>query len=268
MKKFTVPLLLLTLTWIPIACAQLAAPDARGLSYGHVHLNVSDVATHQNLWVEHFNAELVSRGPLTAIKFPNLIILLRENPPTMGSRETVMDHFGFKVRNLEKFLSRWRAAGFNVESEFTGSEGQRNAYIMMPDDVYVELQEDQSLHVEVLGYHIHYLTDRYQQLLQWYAEVFDLEPRPRGRIETTTNVPGMNLSFGNSRTPRAATQGAAIDHIGFEVDDMAAFVERLEAKGIMLDSPVREIASIGLKVAFLTDPQGVYIELTEGLDDY
>ena len=40
------------------------------------------------------------------------------------------------------------------------------------------------------------------------------------------------------------------------------------AKGIELDAPVREVASIGLKIAFLTDPQGVYIELTEGLIDY
>ena len=28
------------------------------------------------------------------------------------------------------------------------------------------------------------------------------------------------------------------------------------------------IEAIGLKIAFLTDPSGVYIELTEGLDEY
>ncbi|MCB1670363.1 MAG: VOC family protein [Gammaproteobacteria bacterium] len=268
MNKFVRTLILLSLGWAPLTFAQLAVPSAEGLTYGHVHLNVSDVALHQKLWVELFDAEVVSKGPLTAIKFPNMIILLRENPPTMGSRQTVMDHFGFKVRNIETFLARWRAAGYPVESEFIGSEGQKNAYVMMPDDVYVELQEDQSLHVEVMGYHVHYFTDQYQELLQWYTRVFDLETRPRGRIETTTNVPGMNLSFGNSRTPRVGTQGAAIDHIGFEVDDLEAFVARLAAKGIELDSPIREIPAIGLKIAFLTDPQGVYIELTEGLDDY
>jgi catechol 2,3-dioxygenase-like lactoylglutathione lyase family enzyme len=169
---------------------------------------------------------------------------------------------------MADFLAKWRAAGYEVMSEFTGSEGQNNAYVMMPDDVYVELQEDQSLHVEVMGYHIHYFTDQYEDLLKWYTNAFDLEVRPRGRIETTTNTPGMNLSFGNSNTPRTGTQGTAIDHIGFEVEDLDAFVERLAAKGITLDSPVREIEAIGLKIAFLTDPLGVYIELTEGLDNF
>lgn len=255
MKKLTIPLFLLALNWVPHSLAQLAVPNAEGLTYGHVHLNVSDVALHQRLWTDLFDAEIVQKGPLTAIKFPNMIILLRENPPTVGSRETVMDHFGFKVRDIEDFLAKWRAAGYEVESEFIGAEGQKNAYVMMPDDVYVELQEDQSLHVEVMGYHIHYFTDQYEELLKWYADVFDIEVRPRGRIETTTNTPGMNLSFGNSRTPRVGTQGAAIDHIGFEVDDLDAFAARLAAKGIELDAPIREVASIGLKIAFLTDPQ-------------
>lgn len=268
MQRIKFTFMALILAWYTPAFAQLAVPSAAGLTYGHVHLNVTDTAEHQRLWVEHFGAEVVEKGPLTALKFPNMIILLRENPPTAGSRETVMDHFGFKVRNIESFLAGWRAAGFEVESEFIGAEGQKNAYVMMPDDVYVELQEDQSLHVEMMGYHVHFFTPAYEELLQWYTTVFDLEIRPRGRIETTTNTPGMNLSFGNSRTPRGSTQGTAIDHIGFEVADLDAFVQRLAAKGIELDSPVREIPAIGLKIAFLTDPEGVYIELTEGLDDY
>ena len=77
----------------------------------------------------------------------------------------------------------------------------------------------------------------------------------------------MNLSFGNARSERLPTRGRAIDHIGFELDDLAAFCKMLEAKGIEFDVPLREIPAIGLKVAFFTDPAGVYIELTEGLDD-
>ena len=42
----------------------------------------------------------------------------------------------------------------------------------------------------------------------------------------------------------------------------------LEARGIMFDVPYREVPSIELKIAFFTDPSGVYIELTEGLDKY
>jgi catechol 2,3-dioxygenase-like lactoylglutathione lyase family enzyme len=90
----------------------------------------------------------------------------------------------------------------------------------------------------------------------------------RGNIETTVNVPGQNLSFATSRTQREPTQGRAIDHIGFEVDDLAAFVEKLEARGIEFDLGYTEVGSIELKIAFFTDPSGVYIELTEGFDEY
>ncbi|MBL4819727.1 MAG: VOC family protein [Gammaproteobacteria bacterium] len=260
--------LIITLVSITPAFGQLAVPNAAGLTYGHVHLNVSDIELHKKLWVEHFDGVVVQKGPLTAIRLPNMLVALAAREPSGGSRGTVMDHFGFKVRNMETFLAKWRTTGYEVGSEFIGAEGQKNAYVMMPDDIYVELQEDQALHVEIMAYHIHFFTDQYKELLQWYTDIFSLEERPRGRITTTTNAPGMNLSFSNSDSPRAATRGAAIDHIGFEFEDLEAFCKELEAKGIEFAVPFREIPAIGLKTAFITDPAGVYIELTEGYDAF
>ena len=257
-----------TLIFVAPVFGQLATPNAAGLTYGHVHLNVSDIELHKRLWVEHFNGVVVQKGPLVAVRLPNMLVALTEQAPTAGSRETLMDHFGFKVRNIETFLAKWRTAGYEVGPEFIGAEGQKNAYIMMPDDVYVELQEDQSLHEEITGYHVHFFTEDYEELLDWYTEVFSLEIRPRGSIATTTNAPGMNLSFGNANSPRIATRGTAIDHIGFEFDDLEAFCKELEAKGIEFDNPYRDIPAIGLKIAFITDPSGTFIELTEGYDDF
>ena len=248
------------------ASAQLATPNDAGITYGHVHLNVSDMEVHKKLWVEHFDGVLVQKGPLTAIRMPNMLVALSDREPTGGSQGTVMDHFGFKVRDIAAFLAKWRAAGLPVGREFDGAEGQKNAYVMAPDDVYVELQEDQGLQVPIAGYHIHFNTPEYETLLDWYVDVFGLEKRPRGSIQTTTNVPGMNLSFGNSRDPRTGTRGSSLDHIGFELDDLEAFCQRLKAKGIEFDVEYREIDSIAL--AFITDPSGVYIELTEGYDEY
>jgi extradiol dioxygenase family protein len=57
-----------------------------------------------------------------------------------------------------------------------------------------------------------------------------------------------------------------IDHIGFEVKDLDAFYKKLQAQGIEFEGPVRQSANAShLKVAFLTDPWGTRIELTEGL---
>jgi extradiol dioxygenase family protein len=57
-----------------------------------------------------------------------------------------------------------------------------------------------------------------------------------------------------------------LDHIGFEVQDLEAFTKKLEAAGVKFDVSYRKIPALGLSLAFLTDPWGTYIELTEGLD--
>ena len=62
------------------------------------------------------------------------------------------------------------------------------------------------------------------------------------------------------------TQGRALDHIGFEVKNLEAFTKKLESQGIKLTSPYRQVAALGISIAFITDPWGTYIELTEGLD--
>ncbi len=271
MKLTTTRLLLMAVgAWLIAtpATAQLAVPNDAGLTYGHVHLNVSDIELHKRLWVEHFGGVVVQKGSLTAVRFPNFLVALSEKEPTGGSQGSVMNHFGFKVRSTPKFLEKWKATGLEAGDIFTGAEGHRNAYVMMPDDVWVELQEDQALSVEVSGYHIHFNTPDFEALLDWYIDVFDLEKLPRGRIATTANVPGMNMSFGNANDPTAATKGRAIDHIGFEIDNLEAFCKSLEAKGIEFDIGYREIDSLELKIAFLTDPSGTYIELTEGYDGY
>jgi len=233
-----------------------------------VHLNVKDIELHKKLWVQHFDGVVVEKGPLTTIKLPNMLIALRQAEPTGGSQGTVMDHFGFKVRNITEVKDKWRAAGYEVQSEFTGAEGFPNAYLSGPDGLRIELQEDTTLPVKAAPNHIHFMTPDYVKLLDWYVDTFSLTRRKRGTIETTADAPGLNLSFATSRTPTVGTKGRTIDHIGFEVKDLAAFCKKLEAKGVKFDVPYRDVPNIGLKIAFLTDPSGVYIELTEGFDKY
>jgi len=250
------------------AHAQLAAPNASGVTFAHVHLNVADMEFHKNLWVEQFGGVLVQKGPLVTVRFPNFLIALQGRAPTGDSQGSIMDHFGFKVRNMAVALEKWRAAGLPVGREFMGAEGQKNAYVMAPDGIRVELQEDPELENEVEGYHVHFFTEQFEELLDWYVDMFSLRKGPRGNIETTAWAPGQNLSFAGTQTERAATQGRAIDHIGFEVEDLKSFVEMMESRGVTFDLGYTEIASIELKIAFFTDPSGVRVELTEGFDKY
>jgi len=259
---------LLALSIVGPAHAQLAPPSGAGITFGHVHLNVKDVELHKKIWVEHFDGVVVQKGPLVAVKLPNMLIALRQQEPTAGSEGAVMDHFGFKVRNLAEALAAWRKAGYEVGREFTGSEGFPNAYVTAPDGVRFELQEDKTLPVKASGYHLHFLLPDFEKLRDWYVATFAATPRARGRIPTTADVPGMNLSFATSTKPPAATKGRAIDHIGFEVTNLEAFCKTLEAKGIKFDVPFRNVPAIGLNIAYITDPFGTYIELTEGYNKY
>ena len=45
-------------------------------------------------------------------------------------------------------------------------------------------------------------------------------------------------------------------------------LKKLEARGVKFDVPYRQVPAIGLNIAYITDPSGVYIELTEGYDKY
>ena len=264
------PLLMtaLMLTIAGPARAQLSAPNAAGITFGHVHVNVKDIELHKKLWVEHFGGVVVQKGTLTAIKFPNMPIAFRQAEPTGPSQGTVVDHFGFKVRNIAEALRGWRAAGYEVQSEFTGVEGFPNAYLMAPDNLRIELQEDKTLSVQAAPNHIHFLTPDFVTLLDWYVDTFSLTRRKRGTIETTADAGSVNLTFATSRTPTVATKGRTIDHIGFEVSNLEAFCKQLDARGVKFDIAYREVPSIGLKIAYITDPSGVYIELTQGYDKY
>ena len=62
------------------------------------------------------------------------------------------------------------------------------------------------------------------------------------------------------------TAGRALDHIGFEVKDLQAFLTKLDAQGIKPSVTFRRVDALGLNIAFIVDPWGTNIELTEGLD--
>jgi hypothetical protein len=81
----------------------------------------------------------------------------------------------------------------------------------------------------------------------------------------TAQLPGVTLSFSPSQTPTAGTAGRALDHIGFEIKGLEAFTKKLEAGGVPLTVTYRTIPALNIAIAFIQDPWGTNIELTEGL---
>jgi hypothetical protein len=49
------------------------------------------------------------------------------------------------------------------------------------------------------------------------------------------------------------------------VKNLEAFTKKLEAEGITLTVPYRQVPALGIAIAFIKDPWGTNIEMTEGL---
>ena len=54
--------LILSFLLIPVGHTQLASPNESGVTFGHVHLNVSDLEQHKRIWVDHFNGTIVEKA--------------------------------------------------------------------------------------------------------------------------------------------------------------------------------------------------------------
>ena len=149
---------LIALVLIAPASAQLAEPNEAGVAMGHVHLNVNDVDAQKKFWTEQFAAVPLKKEGLQGVKIPGMLILLRKRVPTGPSEGTMMDHFGLKVHSTAEVVKSCRAAGYQIQREFKGSEGFPNAYVIGPDGVRVEIQEDTTLAGPPIAYHLHYMN--------------------------------------------------------------------------------------------------------------
>ena len=56
------------------ALAQLAPPNAQGVSMGHVHLFVKDIPAQMHFWVDIMGGKAVHNEKLNMIEFPGVYI--------------------------------------------------------------------------------------------------------------------------------------------------------------------------------------------------
>ncbi|MGI9626529.1 MAG: VOC family protein [Longimicrobiales bacterium] len=251
----------------PVA-AQIADPNEAGISFSHVHLSVADAELHTALWIDLFDAEVAETAGFAAVRLPGALVFFAEQAPTAPSVGTAVNHFGFKVQDLAAVLAKWRALGYEVDAEFMGGEGLPQAYITMPNGARVELTGDPEISTTAEMHHVHFYSSAYRDVLSWYRNMFGGTHRVRGTIETTLDVPGTNLSFSDSEETVSPTQGTAVDHVGFEVEDIEAFAEVLRSKGVEFLAEPFYVESLDTWVAFFADPAGALVEISQGLDRY
>ena len=262
MRRPTSPLVLFLIGFLisaePVR-AQLPAPNAAGVSAGHLHMMVRDPAAHKKVWVDVFGAQVVNSGSLELLKLPGIFLVLGKAEPVEGSEGSTLDHFAFRVRDLAGTSAKLKAAGIPLTRD-----DAMEIVAIFPDKVKVEFYPAPLLSVPVEHFHAHFYTADVDALRAWYAKHFGAA-MPTATNANAMGVPGMSFSFRKTDAAQAPTKGRSLDHIGFEVTDLETFCRKLAADGVTFESHIRDVAGIGLKIAFLIDPAGTRIELTQGL---
>ena len=239
--------------------AQLPAPNEAGISAGHLHMMVREPEVHKKIWVDVLGAQAVNAGSLELLRLPGIFLVLGKGDTAEGSEGSAVDHFAFRARDLPAVKAKLAAAGVPIVRD-----DPREIVAMFPDKVKVEFYAAPTLAVPLEHFHVHFFTPDPDGLRAWYAKHFGAAATTQGNA-TVQGVPGMAFSVRKTDAPQAATKGRALDHIGFEVKGLEAFCKKLEAEGVSFDTPFRDVPRIGLKIAFVVDPAGTRIELTEGL---
>jgi catechol 2,3-dioxygenase-like lactoylglutathione lyase family enzyme len=255
-------------------------PAGNPIVYGHHHVAASDIEAHKKFFATTLGGVAMKFGANNAdiVKFPGVLVFFRAQKPTGGTIGTTVNHIGFGVPDLRATVDKVKAAGYTMitRSEVAATQEVKDdiaataggggiAFVMGPDDVKVELVQVRTQTQPIALHHVHFFGQQNAEMRAWYEKTFGGKPRQGGAF-LVADLPGVALNFTQSPQATVGTSGRAMDHIGFEVRGLEAFTKNLEAQGIKLTVPYRSVPALNLSIAFINDPWGTSIELTEGLD--
>jgi catechol 2,3-dioxygenase-like lactoylglutathione lyase family enzyme len=252
---------------------------------GHYHLNVTSVDEHRKFWVETLGGTATKIGAVDAVRFGDVFVLLRPQKPNGPTRGTTFDHIGFAVPNVPEFAARVVQRGYTrtVGRETASAAAAAPAgpspvygrfeYLVGPDGVKIELVTNMAPNApSIVHHHVHFTSPQFVEMGRWYMKALNATERPGATdFFFGADLPGigymLNFFRWEPRETLVGTAGRAVDHVGFEVRNLKAFVGALPSNGITLTTPLGRDRELGdVEHAVVTDPWGTVIELTEGLD--
>ena len=271
-------LLLIAAAAAPLA-AQLAAPDAAGVSLGAVYYTVPDVAAHKKIWVVIFGAKPTMVGKTEMLKIPGAFIVLTPGTPQTGN--PLVNHLGIWGKDLNTTRAKLLAAG--VTSATPNAQ-----FIDLPNALRLEFIDDPMGPDAPSAHHIHYFVGSAPDGMNgqaWYVKEFGaaVNSRRNGAVPSallTAPEKWISIDFTaaggrgarGGAAPAAAApaagptsnKGTVLDRFALEVKGIDAFVKKLEGDGVKVTKPVSTNAD-GLKTAMIVDVLGNDVELIEGL---
>jgi catechol 2,3-dioxygenase-like lactoylglutathione lyase family enzyme len=288
MSRIAILLAVALLTLAARPGAQILNKDAP-IRVGHYHLNVTSVDEHKKFWVDTLGGTAGKFGNVEVVKFGDVLLFLNAQKPTGGTRGTYFDHIGLAAPDVPALTKKLVSAGYmrTVGRETKGATAPaaggtsavygRFEYLLGPDGVKVELvtAADPKTAPPIAHHHVHFTNPQYVEMRDWYVKTLGATPRTGPNTFTDffagADLPGIGYMLNFFRwepdDKLTGTAGRVVDHVGFEVRNLEAFVKTLQGNGVKLTQAYRRLPAVGnIGSATLVDPWGVVIELTEGLD--
>jgi catechol 2,3-dioxygenase-like lactoylglutathione lyase family enzyme len=257
------------------ACAALAlavlsvrplAAQAPTLPYDHIHLNVPDPAAAAKWYEEQFGAKRLDEGP-NRLTFGGTRFLFAQRAGAQPSAGSSVDHIGFSVPDLDAKLKALEAAGAKITTPAREAPGLfKLAFVEDPWGIRLEVVQDQ----ELPGlHHLHLRGPDPEAVMSWLLTNFGGErAQMKGRLEAVRYMaPGNNpiwvlVQKGES----APTDGRAIDHLGWQMPNLAAGIAALKKSGVTVTTEPRPVTlpnKSTITIAFVEGPGGIKIELVQ-----
>src|ERR1700730_13810083 len=108
-------------------------------------------------------------------------------------------------------------------------------------------------------HHVHLAVPDQAAAVEWYRKNLGGQLSAEGKDRVTFGKTRFIFLKAEAAKPSA---GTAIDHIGFSFADLDAKMRELEAAGVKIVTPVRDVPGL-FKLGFIEDPWGVKIELVQ-----
>jgi catechol 2,3-dioxygenase-like lactoylglutathione lyase family enzyme len=225
-----------------MAVAQPAPFNDVGVTMGHWHFASRDVQANKKIFVAMGGTPLT--GGNESVQFPGarINLTLGNTPGSGDSVGSVINHVGFIVKSVQEQTAKWKANGVPV---LPGANNRLDqAFVVTPDGVRIEILEDKTQTMPIRHEHIHFslMEAEIPKAQAWYAKTFGGKASTRNNAPVV-DIPGGQLRFAKADTKQAPTKGRVLDHIGFDVKDLQAFVKKIQAEGITLDEPIRTQAT-------------------------
>jgi hypothetical protein len=273
----------LLIATVTMLAAQLATPNAAGVSLAAVYFTVPDVEKHKKIWVDTMGAQPTMIGKTEMLKMPGVFIVLTKGTPDTAAG--LVDHLGIWAKDLDPTRAKLTAAGIQ-----TAPKAQ---FVNLPDGVRLEFVDDPAGPDVPTAQHIHYFAPTPgAEARGWYAKMFGATENGRrgGAVPSalfTTPDKWISVDFtaprgGGRGGARGAAAGAGaapapapaagpapnkgkiLDHFALEAKGIEALVKKLEAEGVKITKPVSTNAD-GLKTAMFVDITWNEVELIEGM---